>query len=81
MHYLYILECKDGSYYTGITWNIQKRIRQHNLRIKSSLQKSKVPVKLVYFESFDNIYLAAKREKEIKDWSRIEKEKLFKKKV
>ena len=72
-YFVYILECFDKSFYTGITWNLEKRIREHNLRIKSPLQRSKIPVKLVYWKLFDNIYQAAKREKEIKGWSRIKK--------
>jgi len=68
--YIYILECKDKSFYTGITWNLRKRIKEHNSRIKSSLQLSKLPVILVYWEKFVDRYQAAKREKEIKGWRR-----------
>jgi len=75
--YLYILRCKDGSYYTGITWNIKKRIFEHNNKIKSPLQKSKIPAKLVYLEECSDRYQAAKREKEIKGWRREKKEKLI----
>lgn len=77
MIYLYIIECKDKSFYTGITSNLERRIDEHNLRIKSCLQKSKVPVKLVYFESYETRIAAAKREKEIKGWNRSKKIKLI----
>ncbi len=76
--FVYILKCKDKSFYTGITWNIKKRIREHNLRIKSCLQKSKVPVKLVYWEKFKNRIEAARKEKQIKGWSRKRKIELIK---
>ena len=76
-HYLYIIECKDGSFYTGITWNIEKRLKEHNSRIRSCLQKSKIPVTLVYQEKFNTIKEAARREKEIKGWRREKKEKLI----
>ena len=76
-HYLYILKCKDDSFYTGITWNPRKRLYQHNQGIKSCLQKSKKPVKIVYLEKFDTQIKAAQREKEIKGWSRIKKQKLI----
>ena len=66
--FVYIIKCKGESYYTGITWNIEKRLNEHNLRTKTCLQKSKVPVKLVYWEKFDNRKNAAEREKEIKGW-------------
>lgn len=76
--FTYILECKDESYYTGITWNLKKRIKEHNSRIRSSLQKSKIPVKLVYWEQFTDRFQAAKKEKEIKGWSRKKNQRLIK---
>ena len=75
--FVYIIICKDGSLYTGITWNLKKRVREHNLRIKTCLQNSKVPVRLVYWEKFKTRGEAAKREKEIKGWKRIKKQKLI----
>jgi len=77
--YVYIVRCKDNSFYTGITTNINRRISEHNNRIKSCLQKSKVPVELVYFESFADRISAARREKEIKGWNRIKKLSLIEK--
>ena len=77
MTFVYIIQCKDKSYYTGITWNLERRVREHSLRTKTCLQKSKVPVKLVYYEKFNNRIEAAKREKEIKGWRREKKEKLI----
>jgi len=76
-HFLYIIKCNDGSYYTGITWNVEKRIKEHNLRIKSYLQKNKIPVKLAYSEKFATKIEAARKEKEIKGWRREKKEKLI----
>lgn len=75
--FVYILECKDKSFYTGITWNLKRRIAEHNARTKSSLQLSKVPVKLVYWEKLDDRYLAARKEKVIKGFSRFKKQKLI----
>ncbi len=75
--FVYIVRCADNSYYTGITWNLSKRVFEHNGRIRSPLQMSKVPVLLVYSEKFLNRISAARREKEIKGWSRIKKEKLI----
>ena len=77
IYFVYIVRCADDSLYTGITWNLKKRIEEHSLRIKSCLQKSKVPVRLVYWEKFDSKIEAAKREKEIKGWRREKKEKLI----
>ena len=75
--FVYILKCKDGAFYTGITWNLEKRIKEHNLRIKSCLQKCKIPVRLVYWKKFDNRIEAARREKKIKGWGRERKLKLI----
>ena len=77
-YFTYILECKNRYYYTGITWNLKKRVSEHNLGIKTCIQKSRRPVELVYWETFDNIKEAAKREKEIKGWRREKKETLIK---
>lgn len=74
--FVYIVKCKDNSLYTGITWNLQRRISEHNQRIKTPLQKSKVPVRLVYWQRFENRFEAAHREKEIKGWSRMKKDNL-----
>ena len=76
-HFVYIVKCEDNSYYTGITWNIEKRLKEHNSKIKSCLQKSKLPVNLVYWEEFYTKEEAAKREKEIKGWRKEKKEKLI----
>ena len=76
-YFVYIVQCVDKSYYTGITWNLRKRIQEHNARVKTPLQKSKVPVKLVYWEIFVDKISAAKREKVIKGWSRLKKGKLI----
>lgn len=75
--FVYILECKDKSFYTGISINPLIRLEQHNLRVKSCLQKSKIPVKLVYLEKKNNRIEAAKREKEIKGWRRDKKQNLI----
>jgi len=74
--YLYILKCKDNSFYTGITASFKKRISEHKLG-QVSFTKSRLPIKLLYLESFNNIKLAAKREKEIKGWRREKKIKLI----
>lgn len=75
--FVYIAQCSDGTYYTGITWNLEKRISEHNQGIKTSIQPSRRPVQLVYSEWFNTRVGAAKREKEIKGWRREKKEKLI----
>lgn len=67
------------TFYTGITSNPCRRIDEHNQRVKSCLQKTKVPVRMVYLEKFEERIAAAKREKEIKGWNRKKKMCLIKK--
>jgi putative endonuclease len=75
--YVYILECHDKSYYTGITWKPEIRYGQH-LSGSGSKYTSKHGVnKLVYLEKHDDLYVARKREIQIKKWSRAKKEKLI----
>lgn len=52
MNYVYILQCCDGSFYTGWTNNLENRINAHNSGKGAKYTKSRLPVKLVYFESF-----------------------------
>ena len=76
--FVYIVECDDGMYYTGISFNLKDRIRDHNEgRYKSSFTRGRLPVKLVYWEKFINRFDAAKREKVVKDYSRLKKLKLI----
>lgn len=73
VYYLYILHCSDGSLYTGITTDINKRINVHNSGKGSKYVFSHKPFKLVYKEKLGNRSEASKRECEIKKWSRGEK--------
>ena len=50
MNYTYILKCKDGSFYTGWTNNLEKRIKDHNAGKGAKYTKSRCPVELVYYE-------------------------------
>ena len=77
--FVYIVECNDTSLYAGICWNLKKRIKEHNNGLyRGAFTKGRLPVKLVYWERFANRFEAAKREKEIKGWNRVKKEKLMK---
>lgn len=78
--YVYIVKCKDSTLYTGITTDPDRRILEHNTSSKGAkYTKTRRPVKLVYFEIFENRSLASKREYEIKKMSRKEKLELIKK--
>ncbi len=75
--YVYILECSDGSYYTGSTQNLELRLLQHQNGEGSNHTKKRLPVKLVYYEEFPRVDLAFHREKQIQGWSRKKKQALI----
>jgi putative endonuclease len=76
MNYTYILECKDGTLYTGWTNNLEKRLKDHNEGKGAKYTKARRPVSLVYYEEFESKEEAMKREYAIKQMSRSEKLKL-----
>lgn len=78
MNYTYILKCKDDSLYTGWTNDLKKRITSHNAGKGAKYTKARRPVELVYYEEFQTIEEAMKREYAIKQLSRKEKEALIK---
>jgi putative endonuclease len=75
--HVYIAQCKDGTYYTGITKDVERRIKEHNTTNKCRYTRYRKPLKLVYSETSESYNAARKREKEIKDYSRDKKEKLM----
>ena len=77
MNYTYIVKCGDGTYYTGWTNDIEKRLKTHNEGKGAKYTKTRRPVTLVYYESFQTKEEAMRREWEIKQMKRGEKEKLF----
>ena len=74
--YCYILECSDGTYYTGWTTDPDRRVKQHNKGIGAKYTSTRRPVKLVYLESLSNRTAAMKRELAIKKMRRVQKSKL-----
>ncbi len=70
---LYILLCEDGSFYTGITNNLEKRFKDHKKGVASKYTRSHKVVKLIYKEQLKTHSDALKREFQIKSWSREQK--------
>ena len=66
MNYVYIVECSDGTLYTGWINNLEKRIDMHSKGTGAKYTKGRGPVKLVYHEIFDTKEVAIKREYQIK---------------
>ena len=74
--YCYILECADGTYYTGWTTDPERRVKQHNKGIGARYTKTRRPVRLVYLEEQPDKITALKRELAIKKLKRVQKSKL-----
>lgn len=78
MYFLYILECSDNTLYTGITTNLDRRIKEHNnSKLGAKYTKVRRPVKLVYSKQFIDRSEALKEEARIKKLSRQQKMGLF----
>ncbi len=75
--YMYILKCDDGSYYTGSTKYLERRLVQHQSGKGASHTKKHLPVILVYYEEYPRIDTAFYREKQIQGWSHKKKEALI----
>ena len=77
MPFIYILECADGSYYVGSTWNLEKRLWEHNNGLGANFTRKRLPVQLAYSEHSDDVSVAFAREKQVQGWSRAKKRALI----
>lgn len=77
MNYTYIVRCADGSYYTGWTVDVQKRVEAHNSGKGAKYTRNKGPVELMYYETFESKQEAMSREYHIKKLSRAKKQELI----
>jgi len=75
-YYVYILLCKDGSYYTGYAKDIKHRVEQHKKGQGARYTRMHEAEKIVYVEEFDSRSEAMKRERQIKSLKQAEKRKL-----
>ena len=76
--FVYILECHDFTFYTGITTDVERRLTEHNEgKLGARYTRARLPVKLVYSEKSENRSAASKREWEIKKLSRKQKKELI----
>ncbi|WP_248895711.1 GIY-YIG nuclease family protein [Haloplanus halobius] len=76
MHYVYILECRDGTYYTGYTTDVERRVAEHDAGEGAKYTRGRTPVELRYTERYETRSAAMSREHEIKSLSRRAKERL-----
>ncbi len=77
--YVYILRCWDGTLYTGMTDDLEKRLAAHNAGKGAKYTRGRGPVELVYHEIFDTKVEACRREYAVKQLTRPEKQKLIEK--
>lgn len=75
-HHVYVVECRDGTYYTGYTTDIDRRVAEHNAGQAAKYTRGRRPVELVYVESFESKSAAMQREHAIKQLRRSVKEQL-----
>jgi putative endonuclease len=77
MPHAYIVECSDGSYYVGSTWDLERRVGEHNLGLGAEYTKRRRPVRLMWAAEFNRIDEAYAAEKQIQGWGRAKRQALI----
>ena len=75
-HFVYVIECADGSLYTGYTTDVERRVAEHDTGDGAKYTRGRTPVELVHVESYTSRSAAMRREHEVKQLTRYEKERL-----
>lgn len=75
-HFVYVLECADGSFYTGYTTDVERRVAEHDAGEGAKYTRGRTPVELVHVEAFSSQSAAMGREYDVKQLSRVQKERL-----
>ncbi|MFO8233170.1 MAG: GIY-YIG nuclease family protein [Longimonas sp.] len=75
-HHVYILECADGTYYTGYTTDVERRVDEHNAGTAAKYTRGRTPVEVIHTETYDSQSAAMQREYAIKQLRRPAKEEL-----
>ncbi|TKX40473.1 GIY-YIG nuclease family protein [Halorubrum sp. CGM4_25_10-8A] len=76
-HHVYVIECADGTLYTGYTTDVERRVAEHDAGEGAKYTRGRTPVTLRHVESFDSKSAAMSREYGVKSLSRAEKERLI----
>ncbi len=76
MHYVYVIECGDGTLYTGYTTDVERRVAEHNAGKGARYTRGRTPVELAHVEDFASRSAALQREHEIKQLPRAKKKQL-----
>ena len=75
--WVYILQCSDGSYYTGHTTDLRARVARHQAGLASRYTRGRLPVRLVFSQEFPDAHEAFLRERQVKGWRRKKKQALI----
>ncbi len=76
-HWVYVVECSDGTFYTGYTTDVARRVAEHDAGDGAKYTRGRTPVTLCHTERFDSKSAAMSREYEIKQLRRAQKERLI----
>ena len=77
MPHMYILRCSDNTFYVGSTWDVERRLAQHEQGEAANYTRSRRPVALVYVEEYTRIDDAFRREKQVQNWSHAKRQALI----
>jgi putative endonuclease len=77
MPFVYMLECEDASYYVGSTVLLEERVQQHQLGLGAESTRCRRPVRLVWFEEYEDIAAAFARAKQVQSWGRAKRRALI----
>ena len=77
MPFVYMLECRDGWFYVGSTWDLERRVSEHDLGLGAEYTCRRRPVKLVWHAYSDSISEAYAMEKRVQGWSRAKRRALI----
>jgi putative endonuclease len=77
MPFAYILRCADDSFYVGSTWNLERRLGEHDLGLGAAYTRRRRPVQLVWSAEFERVDEAYAAEKRIQGWSRAKRQALI----
>ena len=76
MGYFYILLCADGTFYVGSTRNLLRRLWEHRQGLAADYTRTRLPLRLLYFEQYERVSEAWGRERTVHGWTRSKKKKL-----
>jgi putative endonuclease len=77
MPFVYILECSDRSYYVGSTWDLERRVGEHNVGLGAEYTRRRRPVRIVWSAQMNRIDECFRVEKQIQGWSRAKRQALI----